>query len=231
MPWNVLLLPLLGGYIFLTHWNRTRFSTRRYSGERLILHAAAAGVLLLAASFLAAQILTALAPGLYAAWRAAVPFAYTGTSFGAFLIGAVLWLPLNRWWFPLERETRRAIHAWHDLEMLLERALRETRQVSVSVKSCKVYVGFVISNFDPAFDRRFVRILPMSSGYRDPETLEVALTTDYARVYQHMMQQNNAFLVSGVEDFEIVIPVAEISSANLFNPAAFATFQRLAAAA
>jgi len=44
MPFNVLLLPLLGGYLFLTHWNRTRFDTKRYSGERLIFHAAVAGV-------------------------------------------------------------------------------------------------------------------------------------------------------------------------------------------
>jgi hypothetical protein len=52
MPFNVLLLPLPGGYILLTNCNRTRFNTRRYSGERLVFHAAAAGVLLLATSFL-----------------------------------------------------------------------------------------------------------------------------------------------------------------------------------
>lgn len=50
MPFNVLLLPLLGGYIFITKWNRTRFNTKRYSGERLIFHAPVAGVLFLAAS-------------------------------------------------------------------------------------------------------------------------------------------------------------------------------------
>lgn len=47
MPFNVLLLPLLGGYLFLTHFNRTRFATKRYSGERLIFHSAIAGVALL----------------------------------------------------------------------------------------------------------------------------------------------------------------------------------------
>jgi membrane-associated protease RseP (regulator of RpoE activity) len=52
MPFNVLLLPLLGGYLFLTHWNRTRFDTNRYSGERLIFHSAAAGVIFLLLSFI-----------------------------------------------------------------------------------------------------------------------------------------------------------------------------------
>jgi len=228
MPFNVLLLPLLGGYIFLTNWNRTRFTTKRYSGERLIFHAAVAGVLFLALSFVAVRGVIAFHPETYKGWRAAVPFPWTGTSFGAFLIGSLLWIPLNRWWYPLERETRRAINAWNDyLEVLLERALRETKQVSVSVKSRKVYVGFVTSNFDPAYERKFIRILPTSSGYRDENTQELVLTTDYAKVYQQIIQEDNAFLLGGVEDFLIVIPVAEISSANLFDPAAYQKFQQL----
>jgi hypothetical protein len=226
MPFNVLLLPLLGGYIFLTNWNRTRFNTKRYSGERLLFHAAVAGVLLLAASFLIVRIFVTLRPELYRGWRAAVPFPYTGTSFGAFLIGSLLWLPLNRLWFPMEKETRRAINEWNDyLEVLLERALRETRQVSVSTRSSKVYIGFVTSNFDPAYERKFIRLLPTSSGYRDSDTQELVLTTDYAKVYQQIIQQNNAFLLGGVEDFQIVIPVAEIASANLFDPSAYQRFQ------
>ena len=44
MPFNVLLLPLLGGYVFITYWNYTRFSARRYAGERLLINAALAGV-------------------------------------------------------------------------------------------------------------------------------------------------------------------------------------------
>jgi hypothetical protein len=126
----------------------------------------------------------------------------------------------------MEKETRRAINEWNDyLEVLLERALRETRQVSVSTRSSKVYIGFVTSNFDPAYERKFIRLLPTSSGYRDSDTQELVLTTDYAKVYQQIIQQNNAFLLGGVEDFQIVIPVAEIASANLFDPSAYQRFQ------
>lgn len=131
--------------------------------------------------------------------------------------------------FPIEQETRRAITIWNDyLEVLLERALRETKQLSVSTKLGKVYVGFVTNNFDPAYERKFIRILPMSSGYRDGSTQELVLTTDYAKVYQQIIQQDNAFLLRGVEDFEIVVPVAEIASANLFDPEAYERFQQAA---
>lgn len=224
MPFNVLLLPLLGGYIFLTKWNRTRFDTKRYSGERLLFHAAAAGVVFLALSFIAVRLLASFQPQFYASWRAAVPFPDTGTSFGAFLIGLLVWIPLN-WLMPLEQETRRAITEWNDyLEVLLERALMETKQVSVTVKTGKVYVGFVTSNFDPAYERKYIRILPMSSGYRDP-TQQMVLTTDYAKVYAQIIRQDPKLQTVGVDDFQIVIPVAEIASANLFDPAAYEQFQ------
>jgi NADH:ubiquinone oxidoreductase subunit 4 (subunit M) len=52
MPFNVLLLPLLGGFALVTRWNYTRYRTKRYSGERLIFYAAIAGIFLLVAAFL-----------------------------------------------------------------------------------------------------------------------------------------------------------------------------------
>ncbi len=225
MPFNVLLLPLLGGYIFLTHWNRTRFDTRRYSGERLLFHAATAGVVFLILSFLIVTGLRTLLPETYTAWRAIIPFPYTGTSFGAFLLGALGWWPLNQIFHKREVEQRRTIIEWGDhLEELLERAIRETRQVSVTLKTGKVYVGFVISNIDPSYDRKFLQLLPISSGYRSPETQEITFTTDYAKVYSWMVQQDNSFALTGAHDFLNVIPVSEIASANLFDPEAYARF-------
>jgi hypothetical protein len=57
MPFNVLPLPLLGGYVLLTRWHRTGFLARRYSGERLLLHAALAGVLFLTSAFVFTRLL------------------------------------------------------------------------------------------------------------------------------------------------------------------------------
>lgn len=154
MPFNVLLLPLLGGYIFLTHWNRTRFETKRYSGERLIFHSASAGVVFLIVSFLVLIPVRLFAPAVHGWWRSLVPFPYAGTSLGAFLIGTVGWLPLNRFVNGREEEQRRTIQEWGDhLEEMLERAIREIKQVSVTMKSGKVYLGFVLSNINPSYER------------------------------------------------------------------------------
>lgn len=224
MPFNVLLLPLLGGYIFITNWNRTRFTSKRYSGERLIFHAAIAGVLFLILAFLIARGIAHWTPALHTEWKQMVPFPWAGTSLLAFVLGAATWIPLNRL-HSRDTEARRAIGEWNDyLEMLLLRATREVKQVSITIKSGKVYVGYITRNFDPAFERKYVTVLPMASGFRDPDTQELILTTDYARVYQQMILEDNAFLLRGADDFHIVIPVSEIQSANIFDPFAYQLF-------
>jgi hypothetical protein len=164
MPFNVLLLPLLGGYIFISNWNFTRFAAKRYSGERLLFHAALAGVFLLVLSYILVQVIANARPDIESWWHAYVPFNHFGTSLGALLLGATLWKPLN-WGFSRQTELRRTIEAWNDyLEILLTEALEQTRQVSVTLKNGKVYVGFVVRTFDPAYDRRYIVVLPTMSG-------------------------------------------------------------------
>lgn len=224
MPFNVLLLPLLGGYVFISYWNRTRFSARRYSGERLLLHAALAGVFWLVVSYIAVCLIAERWPALPDYWRSVMPFEHSGTSLGALLLGVTAWWPLN-FLFKRQKEHRRTIRAWNDyLEELIDQALEETRQISVTLKNGKVYVGFVVKAFDPAYDRKYMVILPLLSGFRAETTHELTLNTDYTRVYQELMGEDETRLVRGVGDFQVVIPIAEILSANLFDPDAYQRF-------
>jgi hypothetical protein len=217
VPFNVLLLPLLGGYIFITYWNRTRFHVKRYSGERLIFHAALAGVFFLGVSYVVIRILTSTMPATYSAWHAQVPVAHSGTAIGALLLGVSAWIPLN-WFFKRPAEINRTIEVWNDyLEMLLKQALEQTRHVAVTLKTRKVYIGFVLRSFDPTYDRKYIVLLPTISGYRDEKTQSLVLTTDYTAVYQQLIGEDETRLVRGIDDFQTVVPVAEILSANLFD--------------
>jgi hypothetical protein len=83
VPFNVLILPLLGGYFFISYWNYTRFDSHRYSGERLIFHSAAAGVIFLILSFCITNSIVGLWPELDRQWNALVPVAEI-TSFNLF---------------------------------------------------------------------------------------------------------------------------------------------------
>ena len=72
MPFDVLLLPLLGGYIFISSWNCTRFDAKRYSGQRLLFHSAIAGVGLLGSSY-GILLVTRRIPVAYEVWDSLVP--------------------------------------------------------------------------------------------------------------------------------------------------------------
>lgn len=51
MPFNLLLLPLIGGFVFLAHWRFTLYFAKRLDKERLLLYSSLAGALLLGVSF------------------------------------------------------------------------------------------------------------------------------------------------------------------------------------
>ncbi|HEX8452047.1 MAG TPA: hypothetical protein VF647_08120 [Longimicrobium sp.] len=196
MPFNVLLLPLLGGYFFITRWLPTRFATKRYTGERLLFHAAAAGLAWLAIAFVGVTLLDSRDPSLGAEWKKLIPFPYAGTSLLAFLGGALGWWPLNLLLRLVGRTrnhyARAAMETWGDyLEILMEDSIQRSLPVAVTLKNGKVYIGWVLQNFDPAYERKYLRLLPSDSGYRDPATHELNLTTHYSPVLQDVLRRLN----------------------------------------
>jgi hypothetical protein len=62
------------------------------------------------------------------------------------------------------------------------------------------------------------------SGFRAQTTYQVTFDTDYTRVYQALIESDESRLVRGVTDFQIVIPVSEVLSANLFDWEAYQRF-------
>ncbi len=155
-----------------------------------------------------------------------MPFPYSATSLLAFVIGALAWWPLNKGLSKYPQEARRAIDRWNDFfEILLSRALTEAKLVSITLKSRKVYIGFVTASFDPANERKYIVLLPMHSGYREEETLDLVIQTNYAPVYAKIIQEDNRVALAGIGDFRLVIPVAEVQSLNLFDPTAYAHFK------
>lgn len=246
MPFNVLLLPLLGGYFFIAHWLPTRFATKRYTGERLLIHAAAAGLAWLVTAFLGVTLLNSLDPSAGVEWKKLVPFPYAGTSLLAFLGGALGWWPLNLLLRLLGRTrnhyARAAMEAWGDyLEILMEDSIQRSLPVAVTLKNGKFYIGLVLQNFDPAYERKYVRLLPTDSGYRDPTTHRLHFTTNYSPVLREVVRRlDEAVAVAGnvkptnsgdrhspvqPEDFQIVLPVSEIQSTILWDWEAYAQFQ------
>jgi hypothetical protein len=188
MPFNLLLLPLLGGYIFLRYWNPTRYHALRAEKERLIILAAIPGVISLIIAFAgmrAGQYFFPCKPGGYCFqtwWIKTVPFDYIGTALSALILAGLVWIPLNR--IPIcnrDRAIDRVIEQDSiALDLVLKKAQDEAKTVSVTMSNNKVYVGFVTNFFNPAFPIDYIKILPTKSGYRKSENNTVLFTTFYS---------------------------------------------------
>ena len=175
----------------------TKYSVLRSDGYRLIFYASIAGSVLL---FLATVgILAVLShpsgKALAEYWHILVPLTHSGKAALAFLMGALLWWPLNlsgkRWPSLGEKECiRRVIENKQDpLEILLSQTLGSDQLISVSVKNGKVYIGRLVSSFNPAYGVQSLTLLRSYSGHRDRDTLAFHLDIDYERVLEGTIEK------------------------------------------
>jgi hypothetical protein len=191
IPFNILILPFLGGYIFVRFWNHTRIHTMRSDKDRTIIRASIAGLF----SIILAYILylfgllipcreSVCVPDM---WNAIAPFENSGIPVAAFVIASLGWIPLNYKYYTKETELNRAINEDADpLEMLLKKAKDEGLAVSITMTNEKVYIGRIVQPFNPALPTKYVSLLPLQSGYRDASTKKMNLTINYAQAYQTM---------------------------------------------
>src|SRR3954463_9096755 len=101
MPFNLLLFPLLGGFLFLSYWNRSENFAKRLDKERLILWSAVAGAGLLLISVVAFLAMPSTPAWLGLSrlstwWAYHVPFKYSGFALFAGALGpAAAWFLNN----------------------------------------------------------------------------------------------------------------------------------------
>ena len=223
MPFNLLLLPLLGGFIFFSHWNRTAFFAKRQDKERLLLYSSLWGVLFLGLAF----VLSILTP--YSDWLTNLrhwwayntpPIQFSGISSCALLLGVAGQFVLNNVW-PFTRfwnektEGERVIERFgSELEKLLYRSLLDSKRVMVTLKNGKVYIGRVAISVTPQEDKDLL-LLPSKSGYRD-EKQRLMLTTDYDATYRMIVETEQDY-VAIISDFGVTIPIPEVLTASLYR--------------
>jgi hypothetical protein len=205
MPYNLLLLPLLGGFLFLRWWNPTRYHALRAEKERLLILAAIPGLVSIVVAFSLVSVLGYLfpcaswpnVPCLPAWWAANVPFEYAGTSLLAFTLGATLWWPLNTVCSRDKAIDRMIEEDKIPLELVLKRAQDNGNTVAVTMSNGKVYVGYVLHFINPALPTQFIQILPTKSGYRD----ESDKTYHFVNFYTEALDQIDRDFESQLQDY------------------------------
>ena len=206
----LLLLPILSGYLLLITVPPFRYEVVRFSAYRLVLQSALTGILMIIAARIILDVIHHLPPtwrtsltadALARSWRwltallidAPIPDPRLEASVLAFLLsGGIALLAsavlkrsprLARW-----AADRAALATGSTLERLIHRAMRQALLVQITLKSRKVYVGFVDANLDPTVPDRRLRIRPLMSGYRSEQTQEVRFTTDYLAIFEALRE-------------------------------------------
>jgi hypothetical protein len=211
MPYNLLLLPLIGGFLFvhLTHF--FRFGAQRLDGYRLLFQSAIAGICLSAIARLIDLLIDLTPFGALAhhLWIWFSPFSYSAVSALALLLGPAFALVVN---LCIDKERAKDIEIrrhGNSLIQLLHRAQKERLLLSITLDSRKWYVGWVAEspNLDP--QEFYFRILPFISGYRDKDTLE----TFRVVFYQDVLKDTDL----DPEQFYVTLPLKDVKIAGLFN--------------
>lgn len=125
------------------------------------------------------------------------------------------------WWVMLLLE--QAIKN-NDFEKLIMRGIERNIPILFSLNSGKVYVGWAVRAPNPTQERRAIRILPLLSGYRSPETQILFFTTDYLAILNSVTDGDKEFDHLEIGDFEVILPTSQICNCHLFDTSAFTYF-------
>lgn len=211
MPWNLLLLPLLGGFLLLRFCYYFRIKAQRLENYRLILESAAWGVGLLIGGRGLALAIHYIPLVHTCEWLVStlVPFPFAGTTLLAFVLGPGVAFLVNLW---IDQVTAKdlAIEQTGDrlLELLIN-AMDQTDAVMLTLDSRKLYVGYVWESPNLEIEMTHVVLLPAMSGYREQESLRTNFTTNYISLWRSGKVQPEEFLV--------LIPVSSIKTASIFD--------------
>jgi hypothetical protein len=212
------LLALAAGYLFTRLFHYTVYRTERRSGYHLLFEAAGWGIALLAISqallLASSQLPNRVVEPITRLWSAFAPIPGVAPFAVALTLALVLPALLNTI-YSRDRAARRVIvRRGSEIERLLYHSINSLLPLSVTLKNEKVYIGWPVWTPEPRTPLRDVRILPAVSGFRDPQTKHLTLTTQYLAAYE---QIDTGDLPVEAEDFQVVFPVDEIRSANFFS--------------
>ena len=216
MGFGFFFVPLVSGYLFLRYCNYTRFSIGRESGYRLVFESAAVGLILLVLARLLVYCILHkhVLESRLANWDDFAPLPYSGTLFVAFVLGPLIAVVINLLYDRNSGAERAVRTTGNYLEAVFLDSMKPTQLVELTLASNKVYVGWALEAKVAKPERKFVEIFPLYSGYRDRETQELVLTTNYAKaLLMHLDELGD----DHQDKFRVVIPVAEIRTARPFS--------------
>lgn len=202
MPWNLLLIPLLAGFCFISYTHLLRFETSRATRDSLLFYAALAGLVLLFGSFILCQgaLLTPAGRWLAHELHERLPVPYIGTALGSLLLSPVAILVVN-WLVPSKVAAHWAYHkrSYGPLGNTLYGAARYARP-RLPVPWPMLFLYRVRTHLSRGCRRRLVAMAPP----RVQRIRAVMLTLADGKVYVGMVRMGPPRLARDFDEIVIV---------------------------
>ncbi len=113
----------------------------------------------------------------------------------------------------------------NEFEVLVFDSIEKSHPILLTLSTGKVYVGWAVKAPNPQTVRRFLRVLPLMSGFRGPTRQTVEFTTYYHEILESIANRtDDEICYMRTSDLEVVIPTDQIISAHLFDLAVHARF-------
>jgi len=225
----LLLLPLLGGYIFLSVFYYTKFQHSRIETQRLIFHSVIVGIFLI---FISSYINTYILKKYFLNFREFLgKFVLMDVENLNFFILTFLTAPIIGFilnlFIPTNIMMWKVIHKWGDeFEKLYYLSLNEKkfskRLVMITLENNKVYVGYILRLTKPLLTQQ-LELIPIISGYRKEDTKKVEFTTPYIKVISELIENEDFDIID--EELLVVLPKDKIVTASRFYPKIYEKFQ------
>lgn len=201
----LLIMPLIGGYVFLSSWNFTKFKAVSDSGYRLFFKSAFFGMVLLISAKIILFTLTNFMILEYIE-KIVIPTGLNLESVLAMMLGVVAPHFLNIKSNADLNSKQEALNRGNQLFLTIRESLLNVELVELSMTNGKVYIGFPVGM---DLGDEYVKINPYASGYRDVETKILIITFKYEAIDYMSLHEKELF---------VSVKVDEIISVKIFYP-------------
>lgn len=225
----IILIVAASGYAFVSSWHVTRYLIARQDGQRLYLLSFLYGLLTLAGSCVAwifSQIVNKSFDFSIEAFNKFLDIVLIPMLVLTLFLGISLGQILNLIPRSKQFSLKNAIKSLGlDFEKIMYESVEEEKALFLTMENGKVYVGFLLSGFDPSLvDNQTFAILPVKSGYRDKDTKKVIFTTDYVSNYDKFRSESKNSEITQ-DDYRIVLFKKDVKSVSLYHQEIYDRFQ------
>lgn len=224
MPWNLLLFPLVAGYYIFTKSYYFKFKQQRLDQQRLIFESIILGVIASGITYAIRLIYESIASvefqqSVYSALPIKSP--YAGTSLFV-LILSISATEIGNWFLDKKTHVVKAIKSiGNEFELLLKSSFTDNKLLLFTLNNGKIYIAWVKELPIPAVSR-YIRIIPIISGYRDDQK-NVVFTTHYLSVYAEYINEGKVKSIEEL-DTDIILNSDDIVTVSFFDLDMYSVF-------